>query len=319
MQPAQPSSLEPGKCEQCRKPLDSVRFSLWYDFAKTRRSCQHIVCGTCRGMMGGWSKQHCPRSDCGKRFHSIQDAFCPGTASTEDFFKFVNYTGSGKISKDELAAWYTTNFDMTWDDAMIAIDGNWQLWDVPKNHSFLGWLRSTDQGDLDKDEFPPVQEFMKDSLARSLALSPVASPTVSTPVTSEPHGKKRRNPDADALTEGVLRNVAQKKQAQSEELQQKLSNNNDKGREWFDHFDFDKSGNLSTEEVRSALLQTLMGSHNITREQITSLVDGIWDAIDTDGGGSVDFAEFQGLREPLMAQLYHERVTKAIASISKAV
>merc|ERR1711865_1237263 len=134
-----------------------------------------------------------------------------------------------------------------------------------------GWIRSKDQGDLDKDEFPPVQEFMKDSLARSLALSPVASATGSTPVTSEQCVKKRRNPEADALTEGVLRNVAQKKQAQSEELQQELSNNNDKGREWFDHVDFDKSGKLSKEEVRTALLQTLIGSHSITREKITVL------------------------------------------------
>jgi len=319
MQPAQPSSLEPGKCEQCRKPLDSVRFSLWYDFAKKRRSCEHIVCGTCRGIMGGWSKQKCPRSGCGKRFYSIQDAASPSNASTEDFFKFVNYTETDRITKDELAAWYTTNFDMTRDDAMIAINGNWQFWDVPKNRSFMGRFRSTDQGDLDKDEFPPVQEFMKESLARSLALSPVASATASPPVSSEPRGTKRCNPEADALTQGVLRNVAQKKQAQSEELQQKLSNNNDKGREWFDHFDFDKSGELSKEEVRSALLQTLMGSHNITREEITSLVDGIWDAIDTDGGGSVDFDEFQGLREALMAQLSHERVTKAVASNSEAV
>jgi len=312
-QPTQPSSLEPGNCEQCRKPLDSLRFCLWYDFAKKRRSCEHIVCGTCRGIMMGWARQHCPVSDCNKRFCSIQDAVSPSTATIEEFFKFVNYTETGRISKDELVAWYITNFDTTWDDAMANIDCNWQLWDVPKNRSFLGWVRPKDQGDLDMDEFPPVQEFMKNSLARSFALSPVAAATSSTAVSSEPRGKKRCNAEVDNFTEGVLRNVAQKKQVHSDELQQKLSNNNDKGREWLDDFDFDKSGKLSKEELTTALLQTLIGSHRITGKEVAAIVDGCWDAIDTDGGGSVDFDEFQGLREPLMAQLHHDRDMKAVA------
>ena len=64
------------------------------------------------------------RGGCGKRFYSIQDALSPSTATTEESFKFVNYTETGRISKNELAAWYNTNFDMTWDDAMTAIDCN---------------------------------------------------------------------------------------------------------------------------------------------------------------------------------------------------
>ena len=51
----------------------------------------------------------------------------PSTATTKKFFKFVNYTKTGRISKDELAAWYNTNLDMTGDDAMIAIDRNWKF------------------------------------------------------------------------------------------------------------------------------------------------------------------------------------------------
>ena len=73
-------------------------------------------------------------------------------------------------------------------------------------------------------------------------------------------GGKCSNLEVDDLTEAVRRNVAQKKQAQSEVLQRKLSNNNDKGREWFDHFDFDKSGKLSQEALKSALSQTLVAS-----------------------------------------------------------
>jgi len=130
--------------------------------------------------MGGWRKPHCPNSKCNKRFYAVQDALNPGTASTQGFFKFVNHTESGRITKEELADWYTTNFNMTLDDAMEVISGNWQHWDVPKNHPFLklGWFRSKDQGDLDMDEFPPVQDFMKESLARSLALKTQASPAV---------------------------------------------------------------------------------------------------------------------------------------------
>ena len=51
----------------------------------------------------------------------------PSTATTKKFFKSVNYTKAGRISKDELAAWYNTNLDMTGDDAMIAIDRNWKF------------------------------------------------------------------------------------------------------------------------------------------------------------------------------------------------
>jgi len=115
-----------------------------------------------------------------------------------------------------------------------------------------------------------------------------------------------------------MRNVAQKKLIQSEDLQHKLSNNVDKGREWFNHFDFDKSGELEKGELTTALLQTFMGSHQMTREKITGIVDGVWDAIDTDGSGSVHFDEFQLLREALIAQLSHDRVTKAVARISEA-
>lgn len=270
-------------------------------------------------MMGGWRRQHCPNSKCDKRFHAVQDALDPSRASAEEFFKFINHTETGRITQDELAAWYSTNFTMTSADAMKAIQTNWKLWDVPKNHSFLklGWLRSKDQGDLDMDEFRQVHEFMKESLAISLtstAVPPVAE-LKSESISPELRGEKRPRSEADSLTDGVLRKVAQRKQVQSEDLQCKLRSNTDKGREWFDHFDFDKSGELSKPELITALLQTFMGSHQMTREKITDIVNGVWDAIDTDGDGSVRFDEFQVLREALIAQLNHERVARAVAQI----
>merc|ERR1712073_258738 len=128
-----------------------------------------------------------------------------------------------------------------------------------------------------------------------------------------PRGLKRsRSKIADDLTEGVLRRVAQRKMSDSEELQKLLSSRADKGRGWFDRFDHDRSGELEKRELTTALLQTFLGSHKITREQVTSIVDSIWDAIDTDGSGSVHFDESQTLREAVMAQLGHERVTSAV-------
>jgi len=309
-------SLAPGKCEQCRIPLDAERFALWHDHATKQRSCAHLVCGTCRGIMCSWPKQHCPNSTCDKRFYAIQDALNPSTATAEELFKFVNYSGSGRITKEELVDWYTTNFNMTRSDVRNAIDSNWQLWDVPKNRPFsqLGWFRSKDQGDLDIDEFPPVQDFMNGSLSRSLTSTPAGRIQVSVPTAcAEPHGEKRSRPETDTLTDGVLRNVAQRKQVQSQELQCCLGDHSDKGLKWFNHFDFDKSGELSKPELITALLQTFMGSHQMSREKITSLVNGIWDAIDTDGSGSVHFDEFQILREALIAQLDHDGVAEVIA------
>lgn len=303
---SQPCPLLPGKCEQCRKPLDAARFALWCDHAKKRRSCQHLVCGTCRGIMMGWPTKNCPNSACNKRFNAIQDVIRPNASTTAEFFKFVNHTGSGKITKQELADWYQTNFDIPSDEAMVLIQSNWHHWDIPKSHSFLkgGWFRSKDQGDLDVDEFAAAHEFMKSSLAAAAGVS-----SVHATLPSLPRGTKRSQPE-DSLTEGVLRNVAQKKQVQSQELQQKLKSG--AGREWFTYFDFDKSGELSKSELTTALLHTFAGSHQMTRDKITAIVDGVWDSIDTDGSGAIQFEEFQMLREAIVAQLRHEEVATGV-------
>lgn len=256
----------------------------------------------------------CPSNNCGQDFNAIQDALSPSTASAQCFFKFVNYTQTGRITKEELADWYTSNFYMTSEDAMNLINRNWQFWDVPKNRSFvkLGWFRSKDQGDLDIDEFPPVQEFMKESLARSLAAIPTSG-------SSDSKGVKRAHSEIERLKEDILDGVAKKKRIESEELQRKLRNNVEKGRTWFDQFDFDKSGKLEKRELTAALLQTFLGTHKVTREHIESIVDAIWDALDTDCSGSVDFDEFQMLREIVVAQLLHDQVANAVSQISKEV
>lgn len=246
--------------------------------------------------MTGWPEKNCPNSACNKRFNAIQDVIRPNASTTAEFFKFVNHTGSGKITKQELADWYLTNFDIPSDEAMVLIQNNWHHWDIPKSHSILkgGWFRSKDQGDLDVDEFAAAHEFMKSSFAAAAGVR---------------RGIKRPQPE-DSLTEGVLHHVAQKKQVQSQELQQKLKSG--AGREWFTHFDSDKSGELSKSELTNALLQTFVGSHQMTRDKISAIVDGVWDSIDTDGSGAIHFEEFQMLREAIVAQLRHEEVATGV-------
>jgi len=61
-----------------------------------------------------------------------------------------------------------------------------------------------------------------------------------------------------------------------------------------------------------------MGSYNMTRDVITENVNHIWEAIDTDGGGSVCFDEFQPLRESLVAQMNQDQLPNRVAGISPA-
>lgn len=364
-----------------------------------------------------WRKMCCPNTTCAKTFYAVQDVLCPSTASSDKFFDFINHTRTGRITKEELADWYGTNFHMTKEDALKVISSNWHLWDVPKNRSWmkLGFIRSKDQGDLDKEEFPPVHEFMKESLARSLTLTaagsapapnitPAAVPTppaeASSPasgqnqshylvdnstlradtrglsyrsakeltakvkpedhapwnsyvdgfeeddgqwlrvpaknaflpmvvkgnkvlkkcgeaVGSETRGVKRSHPEADVFTDAVQRHVRQRMLTKAEELQAKLCMKDDKGRQWFNEFDIDKSGTLEKTELINAMLETFKGSHGMSRDQINSTVEGVWDAIDRDGNGSIDIHEFQVLREAMVAQLCSEKVAQHLSRVAQ--
>merc|ERR1719491_1541973 len=175
-------------------------------------------------MMCGWNNMNCPNANCGKRFYAVQDAIRPGTASLNDFFKFVNHSESGRISKEELVDWYTTNFNLTRENAMSIVDSNWHMWDMPKNHSFwkMGWIRPKDQGDLDMDEFPAVQKFMETSLVKSFAEkhglpSGVSFGDATAPDadSAESRGHKRNASEANTFLEDVVRNVAQRQMTQS--------------------------------------------------------------------------------------------------------
>merc|ERR1719162_1843717 len=63
--------------------------------------------------MPAWRKPNCPNNKCGKPFYAIQDALSPEAASTQEFFEYVNYSQTARIDKEELAAWFTTNFSMS--------------------------------------------------------------------------------------------------------------------------------------------------------------------------------------------------------------
>lgn len=280
--------------------------------------------------MGGWQKQCCPNSSCQKRFFAIHDVLCPDEASANDFFLFINYTSTGRVTKEELAAWYMANFSMKLNDAMAIINGNWHLWDVPKDRSALqlGWFRSQDQGDLDQEEFKAVQPFLAESLSMSLAaaarcselpggLAASSASGTSGPVTPEGKGHKRSRSRSRSkvFVEKIRRSVEEKNRNDSKELQRQFCNSNDKGRSWFEAFDTDESGELEKTELTKGLFKTFVGSHAVTHEQIASVVDTIWGSIDIDGSDSIKFREFQTLREAIMAQLKQDQVTQAVAGI----
>jgi len=272
--------------------------------------------------MTGWSTKQCPDSACRKKFCDIEEAVDPRTGSLEGMFQFVNRSGRGRITKEELVDWYTTNFEISRVDATKLIDDNWHAWDVPKARRWLGFFRSHDQGDLDKEEFQRVQEFMKETFEISQAASSRNPITTTAALATNPdgveppHSRKRCSTETAELLNGIERNVQQRKQTRSEDLQRKLRDNS--GRSWFDEFDRNSNGELEREELVTAMLQTVMGSHTITRAVISEIVETIWEAIDTDGSGSVGFDEFQLLREALVVQLDRDKVSNAVGRISSA-
>jgi len=274
------------------------------------------------GWKGGmFTNPKCPNGKCEATFKGLREAVDPRTSSVTDVFNFVNRSGSGRVTKDELAEWYTANFQISRDSAARVINDNWESWDVPRSRSFfrLGFMRSKDQGDLDKDEFEKTQEYMKKAYAPIVSATVYATGVAAADVSGSsaqglPQGQKR----SQEFLEGFQRNVQGKKLTTSEELQKKLRDSNARGRAWFDEFDRDGNGQLDKKELITALLQTFMGSYNMTRDVITETVNHIWEAIDTDGGGSVCFDEFQPLRESLVAQMNQDQLPNRVAGISPA-
>jgi Ca2+-binding EF-hand superfamily protein len=82
------------------------------------------------------------------------------------------------------------------------------------------------------------------------------------------------------------------------------------GRAWFDTFDIDGNGNLEKVEIIRALLQTC----KMPRDTTIAIVEAVWKMIDTDDSGSIDFGEFQPLREAIVQQFAHDRRGRAQAS-----
>jgi len=290
-------ALAVGKCASCKVLFENSRFALYYDHTKNKRSCKHLVCGRCKATMSGWSRKECPHRDCKIRFYDVEEAVDPRTGSLEDFFAFVNLSGSGRITKQELADWYTTNFDILEDDVMEPINDKWDTWDKQKKRAWFGSLRSWDKGDLDKEEFGQVQEFM----TKAFQVGGSSCGGGSSCDSGGARGHKRSDAESDEFSQGFQRNIRQRKVTQSEELQQKLRDS--KGQAWFNEFDRDNNGTLERRELINAMLQTFMGSHDMTSDTVTGIVDSVWEVIDTDANGSVSVEEFQMLREAMVAEM----------------
>ncbi|EKX40800.1 hypothetical protein GUITHDRAFT_142436 [Guillardia theta CCMP2712] len=63
--------------------------------------------------------------------------------------------------------------------------------------------------------------------------------------------------------------------------------------EWFDYWDYDKSGTLEQEEIVRALIKTFRLSDDRSRiEQMRSVVSAVWGIFDPNNSGGIDKDEF---------------------------
>jgi Ca2+-binding EF-hand superfamily protein len=79
------------------------------------------------------------------------------------------------------------------------------------------------------------------------------------------------------------------------------------GRSWFNFFDKNGDDELSGTELLDAVLLTLKGTHPITREGVAEHLENVFGLVDKDGNGSMNFSEFQQIREWMIAMLNHDR------------
>jgi len=77
--------------------------------------------------------------------------------------------------------------------------------------------------------------------------------------------------------------------------------------EWFDYWDEDKSGGLDMEEILRAFVKTFNLQDTVAQAiMLRSILECLWDEIDPDGSGAVDYAEFSatnGLADMVLANM----------------
>jgi len=78
-------------------------------------------------------------------------------------------------------------------------------------------------------------------------------------------------------------------------------------REWFDYWDEDKSGTLDMEEILRAFIKTFKLQDTAAQAiLLRSILECLWNEIDPDGSGAVDYAEFaatNGLADMVLANM----------------
>jgi hypothetical protein len=300
-------TLQVGKCCYCKEHFDPQKGAKCLVDKKGVPVCHHKFCVslTCRkaleerksGMLS--SGKGCPEcmEKAGKSefksFVQLGSVVMP-TDKAEDFFKSINLSGTGSITDEEVAGFICSYFDVDHAAAMDMVTKKWQSWDTTQRGLLrrgFGIFNATD-GKLDQKEFEAARAYLSDLVKN--ARTPLGSAATLDAGASNATGIRRPAEDDDS------RNVRQRthelQNSMQSDLLLKLLRDDEAG--WFAKFDKDKSGTISKSELIDALAATLAGK--LSKSAARSIIEGLWDCIDTNNSEEVDMGEFKNFREILL-------------------
>lgn len=215
------------------------------------------------------------------------------TDDAKGFFESINLSQTGSITKDEVAGFISSYFEVTFAAAMNMVTKKWPHWDTNQRSVLrrgFGLFNPTD-GKLDKVEFETARAYLADLVQN-----------IKVPYQADV-GLKRSLVDDVPSQQFEVRNVRQRVLDFQSNMQSDLLLNllRNAAATWFEKYDTDGSGTISKNELKDALAATLAGK--LSEDATKSVVEGLWDSIDTDASTQLNFKEFMNFREVLLGNI----------------